>query len=923
MNRQNFFALMLTCIGLLSTSQAVVQASNDTYTISILYDGSNRIMVNDKIVRDGVTYQFHPEGNWGIVFNYGLPVQCVIAGGYFEAIGFEGNVKMRDEFTASRYTNSILTASKENVIFEVRIVHSPDKISPEHDLEVYFDQNTTLSYTRHFPIKNPSQLPEGSHITSISLSSSWTEVPPMYFYGRKDLETVTLPSSIKKIGWAAFENCSNLASITVPNSVVSIEEYAFEGCSSLTSFNIPDGITEIADGTFWGCSSLTSIDIPNSVQSIGDDAFYECSKLESVSLPEYMTYIGRFAFGWCLNLQDIIIPKGLKYIESSSFSETGIKSIVIPEGVVGIKSFGFSCCGNLKDVKLPQTLKHIGAYAFSSTAIEEIQLPESLESISWCSDEDDDEDWSDPEYAVCAFDWSNLRKIFIPKNVTFIGLGSFSKCDNLEVIQVEEGNEIYDSRNGCNAIIETANNALLQGCGTTVIPEGVTTIRELAFYGIASLKSIKLPNSLICIEKTAFEETGLTKLNFPASMGYIGERAFEFCDVKEIIANNPNPSTIDAKAFITREEGENIMEDYIGNDSIYKKATLYVPTGSKKKYEETAGWNRFQNIVEMGSPLTPGDVNEDGVVDDEDMAAIADYVLGRKTAGVDMQSADVNNDGTVDVKDITFTISKAQFRLPITGSGISFTPSGAVDIEFTDTKEAFLLSDVLDWSEGDSYTVYFSKPAPDTGIRIGNEEIPGGLTSYHGTTPLQKNIHWEASNGQKFEKTFAWLMISAISPGKLHISDVVINKAGGEAIHCSYPFGKNGQAISRFYHVEADTGEEFEQYVDAFCKCSKIAYLSGKVTFNNAGSYIGGANWAAGKRIYELKLNSPAETDNLVWKYVTKNGVTRYQQIEKSVTESSIKVEEDISECYITLSPNANGSHTEVLDIQSICSKPY
>ena len=63
---------------------------------------------------------------------------------------------------------------------------------------------------------------------------------------------------------------------------------------------------------------------------------------------------------------------------------------------------------------------------------------------------------------------------------------AFSGCSGLESIKVAEGNGTYDSREDCNAIIQTETNELLCGCKNTKIPESVTSIGGFAFSGCSS-----------------------------------------------------------------------------------------------------------------------------------------------------------------------------------------------------------------------------------------------------------------------------------------------------------------------------------------------------------------------------------------------------------------------------------------------------
>lgn len=48
-----------------------------------------------------------------------------------------------------------------------------------------------------------------------------------------------------------------------------------------------------------------------------------------------------------------------------------------------------------------------------------------------------------------------LKKILISRGITSIDVDPFLRCSSLTVIIVDNENPVYDSRNNCNAIIET------------------------------------------------------------------------------------------------------------------------------------------------------------------------------------------------------------------------------------------------------------------------------------------------------------------------------------------------------------------------------------------------------------------------------------------------------------------------------------
>ena len=142
----------------------------------------------------------------------------------------------------------------------------------------------------------------------------------------------------------------------------------------------------------------------------------------------------------------------------------------------------------------------IGTSAFSyCSSLKKVSLPEGLLTIG------------DDAFMDC----DNLTSIIIPASTLFIGTKAFANNDGLMSISVSSGNTVYDSREGCNAIIETATNKLIAGASTTVIPSSVVSIGDYAFYFCGNLRSIEIPASVTEIGRSAFY--GCNNLNIVRS----------------------------------------------------------------------------------------------------------------------------------------------------------------------------------------------------------------------------------------------------------------------------------------------------------------------------------------------------------------------------------------------------------------------
>lgn len=372
----------------------------------------------------------------------------------------------------------------------------------------------------------------------------------------RDVTSVTIPKSVKTIGLRAFDKCSGLESIQVNidnpvfdsrdncNAIIeTATNTLITGCNNTI---IPNSITTIGREAFCGRTGLTSIEIPNSVTKIasgdhgiwlwangGHDgvtgAFLECTSLSKIVIPSSVLTIGAGAFFGCTGLTRVEIGE----------SVTNIPNTVISDGEVDAPGAFAGCTGIIDLIWNAKNCSTNGSMITEN--IERVTIGDEVQKL--------------PSNFVSG---SKITSLSIPSSLSFIGNNAFSNCSNLSNINVDSNNTVFDSRDSCNAIINTTTNTLLVGCVNTVIPSTVTAINNNAFYGCSELTNVIIPNSINTIGSSAF--SGCSNLVSVTSMAV-------------------DPPSINYNSF-----------------DCYNTATLYIPRKNYYAYINAYGWREFTNI---------------------------------------------------------------------------------------------------------------------------------------------------------------------------------------------------------------------------------------------------------------------------------------------------------------------------------------
>lgn len=332
----------------------------------------------------------------------------------------------------------------------------------------------------------------------------------------------TIPSSysglpVTAISDNGFKDCTELTSITIPNSITTIGNNAFENCTGLTELIIPTSVTSIGQYSIAGCNNLETICFGNNI-SLGYRCFNNTTAIKRI-------YFNGTIEDWC-NIYNNTTIWNSENRSNPYYRLESIAGVVmenpeyIPELISGdyfnfylldengSVSFNGNTYSQLTNLVIPDTISSLQAGTFTSLVkVSSLTLSNNMTTLSGNFN-----------------GFLNLSSLHIGQNISSINIidtntGTFGLLLNphLTTITVDANNSIYDSRNNCNAIIETASNTLILGCGSTVIPNTITT---LGYYCFAfNLTSITIPTSVTTIQTAAFGFcTSLTELTYLGTM---------------------------------------------------------------------------------------------------------------------------------------------------------------------------------------------------------------------------------------------------------------------------------------------------------------------------------------------------------------------------------------------------------------------
>lgn len=554
-----------------------------------------------------------PDGQYGLMD--GTSMACPLVAGAISSLiqrrNFESNQELLttlalandggDVNMATAYGITELPQHQINDVFTKNVsgVDITFVVKSSSTVQVGDGENAAVLQNDVHHVDIPEEV-DGFKVTSVARwAFSWTEV-----------ESVSLPNTLINIESEAFYVANYLTAITIPESVTEIGNEAFDH-SAIKNLYIPKGVTYIGNGAFSFCRELESITvdeenaryesrenaliekttktlitgtktIPEGIEILGWSAFGGL-RIESISIPNTVKVIGTGAFQQCRDLKTISIPESVESIDFAAFDLCeSLQSLYIPKSVIELGDIPFTHCYSLTSVKVDPA-NPVFDSRNDCNAIIETATNTLLEGFNCTTIPAGIKGIAPNAFYYC----TNLESVTITKDITFIGIGTFMGCDELKSIKVAEDNPVYDSRDNCNAIIETATNTLVFGNLFSTIPSSVKTIGYCAFWGTQFPENyhIIIPEGVEKICSSSFLGLEQAIFTIPSTIKEIENNSFYVYNegqIAEVYCYRKTPLSISNYVFRAVET-----------------ATLHVPKGQKSAYEKAKGWKRFGTIVEM------------------------------------------------------------------------------------------------------------------------------------------------------------------------------------------------------------------------------------------------------------------------------------------------------------------------------------
>ena len=344
------------------------------------------------------------------------------------------------------------------------------------------------------------------------------------------LTDVYLPDSVEYIGDLAFQY-AGIKRLKLPaNPNLQLGQQLFFDHWDLYHIIVPEGVTHTGRGMFAKSAiggNLRSAILPSTLQIINQGLFQYCQDMQLTITPGVQVF-GDYAFAQA-QIKQFDIPDSVIEIGEGGFYQSGVETVTLPNSVTTVGDYSFWQCNNLQHVTFSNSMTEVGyAVLGDMPALTSVDFGTGIHTL----------------VAYSLYVLPALQELDIPKNITTIEPCAISGMDGLTTITVDPENTVYDSRENCNAIVHTANNIIITGCKTTVIPASVTGLGESAFDTCTTLETVTIPTHITEIGPYCFYGcTGIKTFNYAGTTEQwgamvLGDGWNEDSTITQILCNN-------------------------------------------------------------------------------------------------------------------------------------------------------------------------------------------------------------------------------------------------------------------------------------------------------------------------------------------------------------------------------------------------
>lgn len=317
-------------------------------------------------------------------------------------------------------------------------------------------------------------------------------------------------------------------SYTMPSGFLTIPDTV-----SYNSINYT--VKVVGASSFRQCTSLVNVVMSNTIEELEGGAFYGCSHLATITFSTSLRKIGDDALRAC-SLGNVILPESLRIIGAGAFQQSQITNITLNDSLLAI-------C----------------RHAFRENLITSLYIPASVIEIGYFN-------YFDPNGSPVQYD----------------SPGAIASNCPLTSIEVDPNNTTFDSRNNCNAIIDSTGR-VLQACNATILPDGVVSFATEALRG-CQFDTLVLPSSCLSIG-SSWWHTNVLVVNSATMFSFDANGFHQWIDTMLFLSESQPPYL------------------FIYNSQYFSpsKPLFVVPCGKIDAYRNTNGWENITNIVERGA----------------------------------------------------------------------------------------------------------------------------------------------------------------------------------------------------------------------------------------------------------------------------------------------------------------------------------